>query len=250
VDCGGKNRWQGLAHRWFLDGSERIAADPTIVLQGLPCFRPDVGGYMFAEHRLGGIGKMAAIMAITTSVSGCAWQHWRQPAPAVSYGSIKDDPVVPARPRPVAAATIQPVKKAQVVATAPIVTASTAIPAPRPAPTPTADDSRLISTELLAEGRRLFGLGMVLEARKRLSAAMDGAPPEVLLTLARTFDAHYLSALRQPDAYPEMDRALAFYRKAAERGSEEALEDIARIEGARAPTGTSAPVSEEPRKQE
>lgn len=99
----------------------------------------------------------------------------------------------------------------------------------------------MITAELLAEGRRLFGLGMVIEARKRLFAAMDGAKPDVFLALARTFDVHYLSGLQKPDGAPDMDRAMALYRKAAEQGAREALEDIARIEKASLPAPVSVP---------
>lgn len=187
------------------------------------------------------MGKATAVVAVTLFVAGCTW--WEEHRAPV-HGSIKDDAVA-ARPRPKPAriAAEKPMKQAGVAIASPIVTSSAAPVEPPPATKSeqAAQDSRMITAELLAEGRRLFGLGMVIEARKRFFAATDGAKPEVLLALARTFDIHYLGALQKPDGAPDMDRALALYRKAAEQGAQEALEDIARIEKASAPA--PAPVS-------
>lgn len=196
---------------------------------------------MSESRRMSVMGKAAAVVAMTLSVAGCTW--WEEHRAPV-HGSIKDNAVA-ARPRPKPAriASEKPVKQASVAIASPIVTSSPAPLAPPPTSKPdrAAEDSRVITAELLAEGRRLFGLGMVIEARKRLFAAMDGAKPDVFLALARTFDIHYLSGLQKPDGAPDMDRAMALYRKAAEQGAQEALEDIARIEKASLPAPVPVP---------
>jgi hypothetical protein len=201
---------------------------------------------MLQFRRMSAMGKAAAVVAMTLFVAGCTW--WEENRAPV-HGSIKDDAVATRpRPKPAKIASERPVKQASVAIASPIVTSSAAplvpppaAPSPAAKPDRAAEDSRMITAELLAEGRRLFGLGMVIEARKRLFAAMDGAKPDVFLALARTFDVHYLSGLQKPDGAPDMDRAMALYRKAAEQGAREALEDIARIEKASLPAPVSVP---------
>ena len=82
---------------------------------------------------------------------------------------------------------------------------------------------------LLAQGRQLFEKGKVIEARKRIIAALNGLSPEATLALARTFDTHFLSKLPTSDGAPDMQRALQLYQSAVERGSNDAKADLERI---------------------
>ena len=144
-----------------------------------------------------------------------------------------------AAPRAAAVAVAAPKAETQVVGKGALATASVTEPEPAVAPaerpadrakrTRSDNDARTVSLQLLAEGQRLFAIGKVMEARRRYFAAMDGPVPEVLLSLARSFDTHYLSRLQNPDGAPDMTRALALYERAAERGSAEANADLARI---------------------
>lgn len=122
-------------------------------------------------------------------------------------------------------------------ATAPIETASTDTSKPAPDTVDSIQaanarariEARIISRQLYEEGERLISMGRVIEGRTRLFAAMEGANPEVLLALGRSFDAFYLSKLASSDGAPDAVRAVALYQRAIERGSTQAVEDLARL---------------------
>lgn len=202
--------------------------------------------------------KGVAIVAVAsmTLVAGCARRE--VVAPAHHYGSIKDDyaterPAPAPRHRPRAEASPRP----QAVATAvpppappPAVSQPTAAPAVTPPPAvparpPEAGDS-LATERQLEEGRKLFALGKVIDARKRFIAAMNGPIPEALLALARSFDTFYLSQLPSSDGAPDMSRALTLYERAQERGSTEAAADIERVKAIFAAQKNPAPTPATP----
>ncbi len=88
---------------------------------------------------------------------------------------------------------------------------------------------------LVSEGRRLFLAGRVIEARRRFSTAMASDDADATLSLARSYDANYLSDLQSSDAAPDLNRALGLYIRAAAQGSESAQTDLERITSTRAP---------------
>jgi len=101
--------------------------------------------------------------------------------------------------------------------------------APEP-PLPPVDDPSAVA-KMLSEGLALFEQGKVVQARRRLVAAMNGPVPEVLLALARSYDTYYLSRLPTADGAPDMQRALVLYERALERGAKEAAPDLERTRG-------------------
>jgi len=92
-------------------------------------------------------------------------------------------------------------------------------------------DARAISYHLLEEGRRLFMIGRVIDARARLYAGIDSSMPEVILTLARSFDPFYLKQLDTSDGTPNIERAISLYERAIEQGAAGAKQDLERIKG-------------------
>lgn len=98
-----------------------------------------------------------------------------------------------------------------------------------PVATSTPDEPNANFARLLAEGRQLFDKGKVIEARKRIIAALNGLSPNATLALARTFDTHYLSKLPSSDGAPDMQRALQLYQSAVDRGATDANADLERI---------------------
>jgi hypothetical protein len=105
-----------------------------------------------------------------------------------------------------------------------------AIGLPRSPDSPKPDtDAKAISYHLLEEGRRLFLIGRVIDARARLYAGIDSSTPDVMLTLARTFDPFYLRQLDTSDGTPNVERAISLYERAKEQGSTDAGRDLERI---------------------
>lgn len=92
---------------------------------------------------------------------------------------------------------------------------------------PPTEDPALVA-ELLAEGQALFEAGQVVQARRRFIAAMNGPVPEVLLSLARSYDTYYLGRLPSSDAAPDMQRSLVLYERALARGAKTAEPDLER----------------------
>ena len=207
---------------------------------------------------------VVGIAVSAATVGGCT--HWWGDDRR-AYGSLKDDAVPKSAPKVASPArrtttgSIDARPATAVVAARPVdavkppsTTASTPAPPPPPAtspietanidrakPAPEAVDSvqaandrarleaRIISLQLLEEGVRLVSMGRVIEGRTRLFAAMEGANPEVLLALARSFDTFYLDKIATSDGSPDPVRALALYQRAVERGSIQAAEDLARL---------------------
>ena len=207
---------------------------------------------------------VVGIAVSAATVGGCT--HWWGDDRR-AYGSLKDDAVPKSAPKVASPArrtttgSIDARPATALVAARPVdavkppsTTASTPAPPPPPAtspietanidrakPAPEAVDSvqaandrarleaRIISLQLLEEGVRLVSMGRVIEGRTRLFAAMEGANPEVLLALARSFDMYYLEKLATSDGTPDAVRALALYQRAVERGSIQAAEDLARL---------------------
>lgn len=151
------------------------------------------------------------------------------------------EPPLPLPPPTAAAASVPPPLPP---ASAPIETASTNTSKPAPETVDSIQaandrarlEARIISRQLYEEGERLVSMGRVIEGRTRLFAAMEGANQEVLLALARSFDAFYLSKLSSSDGAPDAVRATALYQRAIERGSSQAGEDLARLKAMPAST--------------
>lgn len=144
----------------------------------------------------------------------------------------------PSTSAPTAAAVLPvPAPPPAPAASAPIETSSTDLSKPAPETVDSIQaanerarlEARIISRQLYEEGERLISMGRVIEGRTRLFAAMEGANPDVLLALARSFDAFYLSKLGSSDGAPDPVRAVALYQRAIERGSQQAAEDLARL---------------------
>ena len=247
----------------MVDATLRIAPDrprSNFELAGAP------GGVAMGGSQIIVRGIVVVGIAVSTATVGGCTHWWGDDRRA--YGSLKDNVVatpatkvatpsrrtttgsIDARPaaavvtaRPVEApipppltATTTPAPPSP-PATSPIETANI----DRAKPTPEAVDSvqaandrarleaRIISLQLLEEGVRLVSMGRVIEGRTRLFAAMEGANPEVLLALARSFDTFYLDKIATSDGSPDPVRALALYQRAVERGSIQAAEDLARL---------------------
>ena len=221
---------------------------------------------MALQGRAGVIGM--ALAAATLVFGGCARiaEHWGiEPWNIEQHGSIKDNPA-PERPAsavksrratnvaaPRGPVTTKPAEPqiaidsgppAPVAAPGPsgqhgprpIAPATPAAGGPAPGPTtapgiaPSVEQPDLLATEkLLEEGRALFAVGQVVEARKRFISALNGPIPEALLALARSFDTFYLSQLPVTDGAPDMQRSQTLYERAVERGAPEATVDLQRI---------------------
>ncbi len=113
-----------------------------------------------------------------------------------------------------------------------------------------AGEDRLETARLIAEGKKLFQEGKVIEARRRFVAALHALSPEATVELARTFDTFYLSKLATSDGAPDMQRALRLYQTAMERGARDADFDMGRVkaalEGQAVPAISPAPASPNP----
>jgi hypothetical protein len=218
-------------------GALVVALVPALLLGGC--------AHRHETYAYGGSIKDGPVAAATDKVAPDARQvRTKVPTRRITTGSTSAPSV--AAPKETAAAAGSASTSA---AAEPVETPATTAPRTEPAPAPTGaraalaspadnsarqraeSDARVVSLQLLAEGQRLFSLGNVVEARKRFFAAMDGPVPDVLLALARSFDTHYLSQVRQPDGAPNIARAVALYERALERGATEAQRDIERIKG-------------------
>ncbi len=134
-------------------------------------------------------------------------------------------------PPAAAPAATPPVKPAE---TAPATKSAAAIPTPpvsSPSPPSAAapGEDRLQSARLIAEGRKLFERGQVIEARRRYIAALNSLSPEATFALAQTFDTHYLAKLPASDGAPDVGRAFQLYTTAVDKGLKEAEPDLARL---------------------
>ncbi len=154
------------------------------------------------------------------------------PPPAPPAPSEPKQAMAPVRSEPAPAPAPQPAEPKSVAPQAPQAPQAqinSARSAPPPAPPAESKplDAKAVEA-LLAEGRKLFDEGRVVELRRRFIAAMSGPMPDVLLALARSYDTYYLSRLPSADAAPDMQRALVLYERAVERGSIEANADLER----------------------
>lgn len=132
--------------------------------------------------------------------------------------------VAPAAAPPPAAPAAAPAKQAAAPPAPPAAPAPKAAPVSAPA-APAANPA----LAQIAEGRKIFAAGKVLEARSRISAQLQAAPADANLALAQTFDPHYVTQLKSSDAGPDLGRALQLYTTAVQAGSKDAEPDLARL---------------------
>lgn len=143
----------------------------------------------------------------------------------------KEDAATPAAPA-LAAAPVRPVESAPppVVAIAPPAAADVApppaaievTPAP-PSPPPRATAlPRDEAAALMKRGRDLLAVGDIASARLILAKLADSGEADASLLLAGTFDPAQLARLHLRGVVPDIDKARAWYKKAAEQGSSEA----------------------------
>jgi TPR repeat protein len=79
---------------------------------------------------------------------------------------------------------------------------------------------------LLKRGRDLIAVGDVASARLVLTHLADAGVAEASFVLACTFDASVLENLRIVGVKPDPAKALAWYSRAAEQGSQEAKQRL------------------------
>lgn len=157
-------------------------------------------------------------------------------AAAAPAATVPAAPMAPpakqaATPATPAAAPAAPAKQA---AAAPATPAAPPAAAPAPvakaaAVTPAAAPAASPALSQIAEGRKLFAAGKVLDARNRFNAQLQAAPADANLALAQSFDPHYVTQLKSSDAGPDLGRALQLYTTAVQSGSKDAEPDLARL---------------------
>jgi hypothetical protein len=76
------------------------------------------------------------------------------------------------------------------------------------------------------QARARIAAGDVLRAREWLLSALNGARPEALHELARTFDPNFLSRISQANAVADPARARALYEEAIRFGAAGAKDDL------------------------
>lgn len=100
---------------------------------------------------------------------------------------------------------------------------------PGAAAVPGVNGNASLTQRIMDQARQRIAAGDVVRAREWLLSAINGARPEVLHELGRTFDPNYLNRIAQPNAVPEPARARALYEEAARLGAKGASEDLAQL---------------------
>lgn len=91
---------------------------------------------------------------------------------------------------------------------------------------PAINGSGSLTARIMDQARQRIAAGDVIRAREWLLSALNGARPEVLHELARTFDPNFLGRIAQPNAVAEPARARALYEEAIRLGAKGAAEDL------------------------
>lgn len=107
--------------------------------------------------------------------------------------------------------------------------AAAGTPGAPPAGMPGINGSGSLTQRIMDQARQRIAAGDVIRAREWLLSALNGARPEVLHELARTFDPNFLNRISQPNAVPEPARARALYEEAVRLGAKGAAEDLTQL---------------------
>lgn len=91
---------------------------------------------------------------------------------------------------------------------------------------PAINGSGSLTSRIMEQARQRIAAGDVIRAREWLLSALNGARPEVLHELARTFDPNFLGRITQPNAVAEPVRARALYEEAIRLGAKGATDDL------------------------
>ncbi len=94
----------------------------------------------------------------------------------------------------------------------------------QPLPTVTLSQDEIAS--LMQRSRALIAAGDVASARLVLTHLADAGVAEAAFVLACTFDSSVLENLRVVGVKPDAAKALAWYSRAAEQGSQEAKQHL------------------------
>ncbi len=189
----------------------------------------------------------AKLWIVGAGVCAVALTGCRHIEDRIHTGSIKDSGVVHDAPAPSKSSTSRKASMKRASVRAPAKSAASGVAAAAPAqmasaqpvakppaaPAKPAVDNRGPVEITLDECRKLMAQGDVLAARARVETAMTKARSPYLLWLARTYDPRFLSKIKNANAKPDVQRAAALYREAADLGSLEAADNLKALTGKR-----------------